>query len=259
MKRAAALVFAGIVLQIASCAGHSQAQIDHPAPPSPRPGAAGALVLRTMTSGGIAGLGGPGSMPDFSLYGDGRAIVRSPRLTEYHLTAGAYRRLISAAYDAGLATPRTVDDRNISDAMYKVITFVAGGRAHTSKIIQYGDKAAGTQDFLKRLDPARWPAADVTGPARTYRPTHVAVLAHPAEDTGTATPGTPAPTWPLGSLESATRVGTQMCTTLGGADAATAQRIATRDTLWRYHGRSYRVTIRPLLPDETGCAALTRR
>jgi hypothetical protein len=259
MKRAAAVAFAGIALHISSCAGSSHAQIDHPTPPSPRADAASALVLRTITTGGIAGLGGPGSLPDFSLYGDGRAIVRGPHLTEYHLTPEAYRRLVSAAYDAGLATPRTVDDRHIADAMYKVITFVTGGRARTSRIIQYGDKAAKTQEFLKRLDPARWPAGDVTAAPRAYRPSRVAVLAYPADDTGTAEPRTPAPAWPLGSLESGTRVGTRSCTTLGGADAASAQRLATRDTPWTYHGRTYRVTVRPLLPDEAGCAALTRR
>jgi hypothetical protein len=208
-------------------------------------------VLRTRTTGGIAGLGGPGSMPDFSLYGDGRAITGGARPMEYHLTSRALRRLVSEASTAGLATPRTVDDPHIADATYKVITFVTGGRARTTKIIQEGrgadDRAAA---FLSRLDPARWPRGDQSAAPRAYHPSRVAALASAAPDAGDAA------TWPFAPLAAGTPVGGFTCTVLTGRDAAKAQQAPAR--AWRDHGRTYRVRVRPLLPDEHGCAALAR-
>jgi hypothetical protein len=249
MKTAAASAFAGIALLASGCAGSSQADIDHPAPASKSPGAGGSLVLRTTTSGGIAGLGGPGSAPDFSLYADGRAVVRSgTRLTEYHLTPKALKRLVSAASDAGLATPRSTDARNIADAMYKNITFVTGGRARTSRIIQAGGKADPASDFLKRLDPSTWPRTDLTAGPQPYHAARVAVLALPAAGSG--------PSWPFKPLTGGTHVGTRTCTVLDGADAAKAERAATSTPQWTDHSRTFRVTVRPLLPDEPGCAAL---
>jgi hypothetical protein len=205
-----------------------------------------------MTSGGIAGLGGPGTLPDFSLYGDGRAITGGAHPTEYHLTAQALRQLVSDASKAGLATPRTADNPNVSDAMYKVITFVTGGRARTTKVIQGGGRADDpAAKFLPRLVPANWPRSDQTSDPRPYRPRRVTVLA-------VATPGggTEAK-WPLKPLASGSHVGTRTCTVLTGGDVAKAQRLAGRPE-WRDHGQSFRVTIRPLLPDERDCAALSR-
>ncbi len=247
MKTAAASALAGIALLASGCAGSSQADIDHPAPGSKSPGAGGSLVLRTTTSGGIAGLGAPGSVPDFSLYSDGRAVVRSgTRLTEYHLTPKALKSLISGASDAGLATPHTTDDRNIADAMYKNVTFVTGGRARTSKIIQAGGTTDPASQYLKRLDPATWPRTDLTSGPRPYHAAHVAALALPAAGSG--------PAWPFKPLTAGTRVGTRTCTVLNGSDEAKAESTPQ----WTDHSRTYRVTIRPLLPDEQGCAALTR-
>jgi hypothetical protein len=205
-----------------------------------------------MTSGGIAGLGGPGTLPDFSLYGDGRAITGGAHPTEYHLTAQALRRLVSDASKAGLATPRTADNPNVSDAMYEVITFVTGGRARTTKVIQGGGRADDpAAKFLPRLVPANWPRSDQTGDPRPYRPKRVAVLA-------VATPGDGSGTkWPLKPLASGTRVGGRTCTLLTGGDVAKAERLAGRPE-WQDHGQSFRVTIRPLLPDERDCGALSR-
>jgi hypothetical protein len=250
MKTAVAAAFAGVALLASGCAGSSQAKVDDSTSAYPRPGAADALVLRVRTSGGIAGLGGPGSLADFSLYGDGRAIVHGRSLTEYHLTPQAFRRLVSAASAAGLATPRTADNPHVSDAMYKVITFVTGGRPRTTKIIQAGGDADRAQLFLERLDPARWPRSDLTADPQPYRPTRLAALAISADGAG--------PAWPFKPLSSGVHVGTQSCTVLTGADVGKAERLTARNTQWRDRGQTYRVTIRPLLPDEPGCTALTR-
>jgi hypothetical protein len=249
MKTAVALGLTGLALLASGCAGDSQAQVGDSV--SPSLGAADALVLRTMTTGGIAGLGGPGTMPEFSLYGDGRAITGGTLPTEYRLTPQALRRLVSAAAEAGLAKPRTVDNPRVADAMYKVITFVTGGRARTTKVIQGGGR---TDDpaakFLTRLAPASWPRGDQASAPRPYHPSRVAVLA-------VASPGGTGPKWPFRPLDTGTRVGTRSCTVLSGGDVAKVQRAATRSQ-WRDGGRTYRVTIRPLLPDERDCAALNR-
>ncbi|MFB9832118.1 hypothetical protein [Actinoallomurus acaciae] len=247
MKTVVVTVIGGVTLLTAGCAGDSQAQVGGSS--SPSLGSGDALVLRTRTTGGIAGLGGPGTMPEFSLYGDGRAITGGAHPTEYHLTAQALRRLVSDASKAGLARARTVDDRNIADATYKVITFVTGGRPRTTKIIQEGrhadDPAA---RFLPRLVPSSWPRGDQSTDPRPYRPSRVAVLAATADESD-------APKWPFTSLGTGTRVGGRTCTVLTGRDATAVQRLAGRPE-WRDHGQTFRVAVRPLLPDERDCTAL---
>jgi hypothetical protein len=256
MKTAVVMVLGGVALLASGCAGDSQAQVGgsssaRPGSSSPSLGSADALVLRTKTTGGIAGLGGPGTMPDFSLYGDGRAITGGAHPTEYHLTPQALRRLVSDASEAGLARSRTVDDRNIADATYKVITFVTGGRPHTTKIIQEGRHAGDpAARFLARLVPSSWPRGDQSADPRPYRPSRVAVLAvtAPAGD-GAASK------WPFKPLRTGTQVGGRTCTVLTGRDAASVQRLAGRPA-WRDRGQTYRVAVRPLLPDEHDCTAL---
>ncbi|MCW2944297.1 MAG: putative secreted protein [Actinoallomurus sp.] len=250
MKTAVAAAFASVALLVCGCAGSSRAQDGHSTPAAPSTGTGDALVLRIRTSGGIAGLGGPGSLPDFSLYGDGRAIAGGRQLTEYHLTPQVLQRLVSAASEAGLATPRTADDPRVADAMYKVITFVTGGRPRTTKIIQAGGGGDPAEKFLERLDPATWPRSDLTADPQPYRPARLAALATSVNGAG--------PAWPFKPLASGARVGTQSCTVLTGADVAKAEQVAAHRTQWRDRGQTFRVTIRPLLPDEPGCTALTR-
>lgn len=249
-RTAVGAALGGFALLVSGCAGESQAQAGDSA--SPSLGAPDALVLRTATTGGIAGLGAPGALPDFSLYGDGRAITGGTHPTEYHLTARALRRLVAEAGRAGLATPRTVDDPNIADATYKVITFVTGGRPRTTKIIQEGGPAGDpAARFLSRLVPANWPRGDQSRAPGAYRPARVAVLA--AEVPG----GSAGAAWPLQPLTDGARVGTRTCTVLTGGDVVRAERLTAR-LEWRDHGRTFRVAVRPLLPDERDCTSLAR-
>jgi hypothetical protein len=246
MKTAVVVALAGAALLAEGCSGRSDA-VGHPASTTPRAGVT--LILRTRTTGGIAGFGGPGSRPDFSLYADGRAIVGNRSPVEYHLTAAAVRRLVRAATDAGLTRRHDVTDPQMADAIYKVITFVTGGRPVTSKVVQPG---GGTRiaAFLADLDPARWPRTDLTAAPHPYRPERLAVLAVPVA-------GGTGPAWPLHPLGAGTPVGTSTCTVLTGGDIARAERLAAKGGQWTDHNRAYRVTLRPLLPDEPGCAALT--
>jgi len=251
MKTAVATALTGLALLASGCAGDSEAQVGDSA--SPSIGTGDALVLRTMTSGGIAGLGGPGTMPDLSLYGDGRAITGGAHPMEYHLTAQALRRLVADASKAGLAKSRTADNPKVADAFYKVITFVTAGRTARTKVIQGGGRADDPAvRFLPRLVPSSWPRGDQSADPKPYRPERAAVLAVASPGTGST-----APKWPLKPLASGTHVGTRTCTVLTGGDVAKAQRLAARPQ-WLDHGRTVRVTFRPLLPDERDCATLAR-
>ncbi|MCO5973193.1 hypothetical protein [Actinoallomurus soli] len=244
-----AMVVVAAALVAAGCSGRSEAGLDPtPAPPSASVPSGTALVLRTSTSGGIAGLGGPGSLPDFSLYRDGRVVAgASGALTEYRLTPRAVRRIVSAARDAGLATPRTVESPYMADAMYAVITFVVDGRPRTTRLVEpVSDGRAAA--LLALLNPSAWARGDLAAAPHPYRPAKVAALALPGSATG-------APRWPFAvPLGSGTRVGTRTCTVLTGAEARKAP--AGRWSDWTEHGRSYRVMLRPLLPDEADCSAL---
>src|SRR5581483_11018867 len=174
--------------------------------------------------GGIAGLGGPGTLPDFSLYGSRRVIVSGGQWpTEYRLTPQALDRLIAEGRRAGLETPRTIDDPHVSDAFYTLITFLPGKRPATTKIIK-GDGRGGTAAaFAARLDPRTWPGSDLDAGARPYIATRVAVLAMDSPAEGAAQE------WPFGVLGSGRRVGTRTCTVLSGkAATAEARRLAGR-------------------------------
>ncbi|SEF83213.1 hypothetical protein SAMN04489712_102199 [Thermomonospora echinospora] len=219
---------------------------------SPGPSAPGGLVLRWRLTGGIAGVGGPGALPDFSLYGDGRALVPaggSPlEVREYRLTGDALRRLLDGARTAGLDRGRTVERPRIADAFTLVIRF-GSARTRIEHPEEDGDPAV---RFWKRLDPRGWPRQDQAVPPRPHRYTRLAVLA------GEVTGGTGGPVrrWPLSPLGRGEQAGGGLCTVLDGDDAATATRLgkaAPAGTLWRSEGKVYSVRWRPLLPDESTC------
>ncbi|GAA1534371.1 hypothetical protein GCM10009678_15880 [Actinomadura kijaniata] len=220
---------------------------------SPAPTAAPtALVLRWRTLGGIAGLGEPGGLPDFSLYGDGRAVTAERgALREYRLRPEALRRLLDEARAAGLDRSRTAGDHRIPDAL--TLEFVMGGAR-----VRIAQPEAAPGDpavrFRKRLDPRAWPDGDQAAPPRPYVPRRVAVLT--GED-----PAPDARPWPLPALGGGERLGGAACRVYTGADAgkaASLARTAKPADRWRSRGGTYSVRFRPLLPDETTCRDLAR-
>ena len=200
------------------------------------------LVLRWRTTGGIAGIGGPGSVPDFSLYSTGRAVAASHGgLTEYHLKPDALRRLLAEARAAGLDRAHTVGSDRIADAIITVVTL--GGA--TTRIVQPESQTAPEARFLKKLDPSGWPASDQSARPKPYTPKKTAVLA------GETAAG-PAKEWPLHPLGDGVRVAGAVCTL-----APPAKVPATKPgTTWRSEGKTYSVRLRPLLPTESSCRDL---
>jgi hypothetical protein len=199
------------------------------------------LVLRMRQTGGIAGMGGPGGLPDFSLYSTGRALVAAQgRLTEYRLKPAALNRLLGEARAAGLGRSHTVSAGRVADAITLEFTM---GDAHT-KIVQPESQPDPAVRFRARLDPGTWPASDLASGRAPYKPSEVAVLA----SKGAVADG-PVRTWPLAPLGKGAQVGAGVCTL-----AAPAKVPATSpSTAWRSAGKTYTVRLRPLLPDEHTC------
>ncbi|MEU6039469.1 hypothetical protein ABZ801_29115 [Actinomadura sp. NPDC047616] len=264
----AATALAGTIV-LAACGSNVDKVTDQTSPPPSSTGAATAepssgerLVLRWRRTGGIAGFGGPGALPDFSLYGDGRAIFvpdgGDRRATEYRLRPDALRRLLDQARAAGLDRSRTIaPDEQVMDAPVLEITM---GAART-RVVMPEEHDGPVTRFQKRLYPTGWAEGDQAGPGRPYRPARVAVLAGRfGADVGSGD-GQGVKTWPLAPLDRGERVAGGLCTVLTGRDAATAERLAASGssaTPWRSGAHLYSVRFRPLLPDETACADIAR-
>ncbi|MFB4311602.1 hypothetical protein [Actinomadura sp. GTD37] len=201
------------------------------------------LVLRWRNTGGIAGIGGPGSVPEFSLYSTGRAVAASQgRLTEYRLKPDALRRLLAEARAAGLGRSHTVGSDRIADAITTVVTM--GGA--TTRIVQAESQAGPEARFLKKLDPAAWPASRLSAKPGPYTPARTAVLAGETAGSGTVE------TWPLEPLGDGERVAGGICTLAPSKKTPAAK----PGTAWRSAGKTYSVRLRPLLPGETSCRDL---
>ena len=223
-------------------------------------------MLRGQISGGIAGFGGPGVIPEFSLYGDGRAIAPEGRLggseqpMEYRLTSAALQRLIDDAYATGLDRSRTVDRQGVADATYLQLTFTAGGKTATTRVIEVGtDNDPAEQFWRQRLhvqaNGPGWPKTDLTSDPAPYKPARLAVL---ASETGQATGAKPT-NWPLGRVDRGESVGAGLCTLFTGHELERATGLlhgAAPDARWLSGGKIYALRSRPLLPDEQNCQAL---
>ncbi|MCW2914090.1 MAG: putative secreted protein [Actinomycetia bacterium] len=270
----------GAVL-LAGC-GSASGTSDHSRSPSPRTGGGSApgktpvrtaaagpsqLVLRGQVSGGIAGFGGPGELPEFSLYGDGRAIAPKERLggsaaqpMEYRLTSAALQRLIDDAYATGLDRSRTVDRQGVADATYLKLTFTAGGKTATTRVIEVGTENDPAEQFWRQRLHAQgngpgWPKTDLMSDPAPYKPARLAVLAVESVQTT----GTQPTNWPLGRLDRGEPVGVGLCTLFTGHELDRATRLfhgAAPDARWLSGGKIYTLRVRPLLPDEQNCRAL---
>jgi hypothetical protein len=238
----------------------SPAASSAPAPTTRKtdPASADTLVLRWRLTGGIAGIGGNGTPPDFSLYGDGRAIAPEKgtpgSLREYRLKSGVVRRLTDDARAAGLDNPRRLNaPGGVVDALTLEITF---GSAQT--FIMYPEARDDPAVRLwKRLDPTRWAAGEQAAPARPYVPERMAVLAEPAPPGGNGGRATP---WPLTPLDRGVERPAGRCVIVSGRDATAATRLsrtATPQTRWRSGDKVHLAQFRPLLPDEHTCEDIT--
>jgi hypothetical protein len=276
-----------LVLLLAACTGAAGTVPSPTAQPSPtprydRPTGPNELVLRVSVEGGfVAPSAQLTQIPMFSLFGDGRVIRPGPQIMIYPgplrpnlqsmtLSPDEVDALLARAEAAGLFGP-DADLRagGIMDAGTTVFTSHVNG---THRISAYAltesgpDAASADPDGVARAKLSAFLTALPEGPTTAYTPTSLRLLVAPhvgGTDDETAnglTRGTKP--WPVSAVSLRAAVGQPpvaepwRCIALDGSDAAAfwaAAGSANALTLWTERGRSYELTLRPLLPDESGC------
>ncbi|WP_412735598.1 hypothetical protein [Krasilnikovia sp. MM14-A1259] len=255
--------------------------------PPAKPG--DALVLRVEHYGGFVGTNlRAGRIPDVSVYADGRIITQGPQIAVYpgpalpnlvvlQTTPERVTELTRKALDAGVRTGGELGRPGVADATTTRITMATGDAKYAVDAYALGE--AQSQDpaltpeqnaarsklaaFVKEL--TQLPTATGMPQAQHYAASSIAVLASPFVKPGNDLPQQPGPqAWPGPALpgDYLNEGVKQGCITVTGAEAQTvltAAQKANTNTPWVSGEQQWRVTFRPLLPDETGCNALRTR
>lgn len=233
------------------------------------------LVLRIETTGGLLPAGFLVSeIPEFSLFGDGRVITEGPQIAIFpppalpnlqatQLSDAEMQTVLQAAADAGLAgADAHFDYPLVEDAPTTYFTMVTDGITHSVNAYALDFEDSGQLDpataaARKRLSQFRTSALNIAGRvgSQPYEFDRLAVYGEVGE------PGAPPDLrdWPLGDLGTEladTGLGALRCALFSGEDLQIllpALQQASTETAWQSEGLIYRVYLRPLLPDESGC------
>jgi hypothetical protein len=231
------------------------------------PGHPKAVVLRATFTGGLKAWSDVTEIPDVTVYGDGRIIVTNfatlgsdeqPRAREGRLTRDAYRELYRDALLAGLGTARKhEDDEQVPDGGSAFVEFLSqDGRRRVTQVPMGADgiRAWLVMRLVDRLRDVPFEHRDdLVGPAVPYQPDRMAIVAWPFG--GTAAEDR---RWPLRPLP---KPDPESCTIVRGNEAREAERLESESgimTRWHSDSLAYRVSFRPLLPDEDCDDALER-
>jgi hypothetical protein len=227
------------------------------------------------------------AFPSFSLYGDGRLITVGPQIEIYPgpalpslwqqtLTPEAVAALLEEARAAGVFDDLVLDDFcGVADVGTTTIVAVADGVRHTSSVYALGMDTAMCQDdvaarerltaFVNRLGDLSWLPAGSVGDPEPYAFDAIAILAEPYGE-GDPTLPQQEVAWPLATFPGAfAEIGDGLglrCGTVTRDDLATLRPLleqANQLTPWTADGETFRLTLRPLLPDEPDCSALGAR
>lgn len=285
------LTLTAALLVLAGCA---QRGVATPAPSSSTPpvaalpGGDSTLVLRVEYVGGFVPVEWTyGRLPSYSLYADGRLITDGPVPAIYpgpalpnvqvqRLDDAALQGLLDEAVAAGIADTADLGSPPVADAPSTRFTLTTAGGTSVREVYALSEYAADDgmdagltdeqlagrarlQDLLSALVDVgqEGTAGDQVD---SYVPSAVAAIATPWTDPEDGLPhperlwpGPPLPGEPLGGpLE----VG---CVVATGADASAvlaAAVEASAETPWVSGQTRWTLTLRPLLPDESGCADL---
>jgi hypothetical protein len=216
-----------------------------------------------------------------------------PNLQLRRISAADVRRLVDRAVAAGIGTEQDFGQPPIADAPSTRFTIQTAGGVRTTEIPALmeadGSGLTAHQQSARRAvrnlfdDLTDLPATLGSGAvsdSTPYPPTAVAAFAEPWTQTdpgpcpsaqaprsspgagpGISCGGPPARPWPGAALpgEPVGTRGDLSCVTARGAEARAllaAARTAVSTTPWTSGDRQWRVSLRPLLPDESGCAEL---
>jgi hypothetical protein len=284
VRSAAALA---VLLVLAACARADGGSADPPATAPPY--GPDDLVLQVAYTGGFVT---PemlaGRLPLLSVYGDGRVITEGPVAAIYpgpalpnlqvqQIDAADVQALVDRALDAGVGDPADLGTPGIADAAATRFRVSTGLETLTTEVYALAeageddglltpDQAAARQEMRGLLDaltdlPGTL-GADAVSASEPYVPTAVGALVTPyvppddafLDQPDTAWPGPALPGEPLEPQLGLTCV-------VATGDAATAVLDAARSanslTPWLSgDGARWSLMLRPLLPEESGCADL---
>jgi hypothetical protein len=253
------------------------------------PTRANELVLRIESGGGLLAPGALlGQLPTLSILGDGRVIVIGPQIESYpgpalpnlqsfRISEEGLQLVLQSARAAGLlGDDARYDYPGIADATTTTFTVVAEGRRHV--VSAYALFEGGPNDaqlkpdvrvaraallaFQQRaFDLRSWLGAAVLGPDAPYAFASLRIFPSPAEPQPGAGVEPTLKDWPLatplGSFGAPLGDSTGMrCGVVTGDELATLLpdlQSSNALTYWRSQGDTYQLTLRPLLPDESGC------
>jgi hypothetical protein len=281
------------LLLLTGCAqrgGATPAPAPYSGPPSVElPEDDAALVLRVEYVGGFLPPGALVSrLPSYSLYADGRLITDGPVPAIYpgpalpnvqvqRLDDAAVRALVDRAAAAGIAETTDLGSPPVADAPSTRFTLTtAAGTAvrEVAALIEYAGQGDGTglteeqiagrarlRELLTALsDVGQQRTPDGRAPVESYVPAAVAAVATPWADPEDELPhpeqAWPGPDLPGEPVGGPLEVGCVVATGEQANAVMAAAAAANAATPWVSAGGRWSVLLRPLLPDESGCADL---
>ena len=228
-------------------------------------------------------------LPMVAVYSDGRVIAQGPQILVYpgpalpnlqvqRIATEEVDRLVERARAAGVGAGTDLGRPSVADA--PSTRFTVSSATGTAVLEVYAltegtGQAAGlteaqrtAREELQKLlamltDVSGALGPDNVGAAEPYRPDALAaVVSAWRDETASGLPAPPAVAWPGPPLPGAPlRPGLdQGCVEVRGAEATKLLEVAgkaTAITPWTSGGDRWNVSLRPLLPDETGCADLS--
>jgi hypothetical protein len=245
---------------------------------------ADALVLRTESSGGFVGAGvNLGKIPQVSVYGDGRVITEGPIPAIYpgpampnilvqQITPELVQALVQQGLAAGVRNGADLGQPGVADAPTTRITVVTAGGPQTVTAVALNEAQAGDPRLTAAQRQARiklaafdkklsgLPLQQGMPQPTAYQPSRLAALSSPytapAGMPAAAPKAWPGPALPGIDIGAATKAGCVVVS--GGAkdSVLAAVKSANAATPWTSGAAKWRIVFRPLLPDESGCAAV---
>jgi hypothetical protein len=210
--------------------------------------------------------------PLLAMYGDGRVITPGavdatlpgpliPNLRQRHVTPAEIQKIVAAADAAGLLGPdANYGGPGMPDAPNTVFRTTVAGVTH---LINASAEGVGAQsklgDFVNSVVDLSGMLGRTVADDGPYQPAGYNVFSSVASQPDATAPVV---TWPL-SADPATAGATTLvdgtrCLALKGADLAAflaAAQTASSGTIWKAPSGEYNVSVRPLYPEESGCAA----
>ncbi|MEV6930461.1 hypothetical protein AB0M46_39080 [Dactylosporangium sp. NPDC051485] len=250
--------------------------------------APGDLVLRVRTGGGFAPLSAAVTqLPEISVYGDGRVVTIGPvpglypgpalpNIQVRRISAADVRRLAQRGLAAGVGRGEDMGVPNVADAPTTHITVRTATGAATTDVPAMGIDSGGEgltadqraargrmQQYVAELrDLPETLGRKSVGEAAPYEPARIAAVATPWRPSADGLPSDPpAIEWPSASALPGDPVPNRPgvnCLAVEASPVLSAAASANARTPWLSGGTRWAVALRPLLPDESGCADLGR-